>query len=118
MLKVKTFDQVVKEARSQITYLKPRMAKAIYDKADSPIIIDVREAEQRKFNKLKDSIHFPRGLIEWHMPREYPNPEQVIFTHCNHGARATLSALALQNMGYTNVYAIKEEIDEIKKFFD
>ena len=45
MLKVKTFDQVVKEARSQITYLKPRMAKAIYDKADSPIIIDVREAE-------------------------------------------------------------------------
>ncbi len=114
---LKTFNDIVNEAQSIVNCVKPRLAKTLYDKADSPIIVDVRELEKVQLDKLKDSIHFPRGLIEYYMPKEYPNPEQVIFTHCGHGARASLSALSLQNMGYTNVYAIKAEFEDIKKVF-
>jgi rhodanese-related sulfurtransferase len=42
-----------------------------------------------------------------------PDSETLILTHCGGGGRASLAALTLQQMGYTNVHAITATFDEI-----
>ena len=43
--------------------------------------------------------------------------ETLILTHCGGGGRASLAALTLQKMGYTNVHAITETFEDIKDAF-
>ena len=47
-----------------------------------------------------------------------PDSETLILTHCGGGGRASLAALTLQKMGYTNVHAITATFKEIKEIFD
>ena len=46
------------------------------------------------------------------------NSETLILTHCGGGGRASLTALTLQQMGYSNVHAITATFEEIKGVFD
>jgi rhodanese-related sulfurtransferase len=46
-----------------------------------------------------------------------PDSESLILTHCGGGGRASLAALTLQKMGYTNVHAITATFDDIKNAF-
>jgi rhodanese-related sulfurtransferase len=46
------------------------------------------------------------------------NSETLILTHCAGGGRASLAALTLQQMGYSNVHAITATFKEIKDLFD
>ena len=43
-----------------------------------------------------------------------PKPDTLILLHCAGGGRASLSALTLQEMGYTNVHAITAMFEDIK----
>jgi len=116
---LKTFNDICEAAQLQIKCLDARSAKILYDEYRSigahSIIIDVRE-KRTKDSKLTDAIHISRGMLEYHI-QKYTNPEQIFFTHCNHGARSSLAALSLQNMGYTNVYVIRDEIANIIREF-
>ena len=78
----------------------------------------MREAQNAKNSKLKDSINISRGLIEMKIPKHCPDSETLILTHCGGGGRASLAALTLQKMGYTNVHAITATFNEIKEIFD
>jgi rhodanese-related sulfurtransferase len=51
------------------------------------------------------------------IPKHCPDSETLILTHCGGGGRASLAALSLQQMGYTNVHAITATFDEIKNTF-
>jgi rhodanese-related sulfurtransferase len=50
--------------------------------------------------------------------KQCPNSDILILTHCGGGGRASLAALTLQKMGYSNVHAITATFDEIKEMFD
>ena len=68
-------------------------------------------------SKLSDSINISRGLVEMKLPKQCPNADTMILTHCAGGERASLTAQTLKQMGYTRVYAITAPYDEIKKTF-
>jgi len=42
---------------------------------------------------------------------------ELSLTHCAGGGRASLAALTLHNMGYSNVHAITATFEEIKDVF-
>ena len=92
-------------------------ARTLYEASSNPVIIDVREADSAAASKLNDSLNISRGLLEMKVPKVCPDPDILILTHCGGGGRASLAALTLQNMGYTNVYAITAKFDEIKANF-
>ena len=48
------------------------------------------------------------------VPNLCPEPNTLILLHCAGGGRASLAALTLQEMGYTNVHAITEKYEDIK----
>jgi rhodanese-related sulfurtransferase len=96
-----------------ISCLNVSSAKTLYEDSKS-IIIDVRDPEDAAISKLKDSINIPRGLIEMKISNLCPESETLILLHCAGGGRASLSALTLQEMGYTNVHAITAKFEDIK----
>jgi rhodanese-related sulfurtransferase len=114
---MKTADDLIKQAQAKINCLDILSAKNLYDSADNPVIIDVREAQSAEKSKLQSSVNISRGLLEMQIAKLCPSPDTFIITHCAGGGRASLSALTLQNMGYTNVHAITAKYKDIKKVF-
>jgi rhodanese-related sulfurtransferase len=114
---IKTAGELIADAQSQINCLDVTSAKALYDDSENGVIIDLREADSAEKSKLMNSTNISRGLLEMKIGRLCPNPETLILTHCAGGGRASLGALTLQQMGYTNVHAITTTFDEIKEFF-
>ena len=114
---IKTAGELIAEAQTQIDCVDVVSAKMLYDNAENPVIIDVREAQNAEKSKIKDSINISRGLIEMKISKHCPDSESLILTHCGGGGRASLAALTLQKMGYTNVHAITATFDDIKNVF-
>ncbi|WP_299495084.1 rhodanese-like domain-containing protein [uncultured Shewanella sp.] len=115
---IKTADVLIDEAKLQISCLDIASAKALHERSEAKVILDVRESDAAKKMALNDSLNIPRGLIEMKMPALYTDPSTLILVHCAGGGRATLAALSLQKMGYSNVHAIVAKFDDIKAAFD
>lgn len=115
---IKTAGELISEAQTQIDCVDAISAKSLYQNSVNAVIIDVREAQNAENSKLKDSINISRGLIEMKVSKYCPDSETLILTHCGGGGRASLAALTLQKMGYTNVHAITATFEEIKAIFD
>jgi len=115
---IKTAGELISEAQTQIDCVDAISAKLLYQNSVNAVIIDVREAQNAENSKLKDSINISRGLIEMKISKYCPDSETLILTHCGGGGRASLAALTLQKMGYTNVHAITATFEEIKEIFD
>ena len=115
---IKTAGELISEAQTQINCVDAISAKLLYQNSVNAVIIDVREAQNAENSKLKDSINISRGLIEMKIAKHCPDSKTLILTHCGGGGRASLAALTLQKMGYTNVHAITASFNEIKEIFD
>ena len=114
---MKPASEFIAEAQAMINCLDAVSAKALYDKSEGALIIDVRESENAEASQLIASINISRGLIEMKVPGLCPEPDTLILTHCGGGGRASLAAARLQEMGYTNVYAIIAGYEDIKAIF-
>lgn len=114
IIMIKAAGELIAEAQTRIKCLDVSSAKTLYEDSENVVIIDVREPESAANSKLKDSINIPRGLIEMKVPNLCPEPDTLILLHCAGGGRASLAALTLQEMGYTNVHAITAKFEDIK----
>ena len=115
---IKTAGELISKAQTKINCVDAKAAKLLYQNSNNSIIIDVREASNYEELSLNDSINIPRGLIEMKIGKHCPNPETLILTHCAAGGRASLTALTIQQMGYSNVHAITATFEEIRDIFD
>ena len=66
---------MIADAQTQINCVDEFSAKKLYDNAENPVIIDVREAQNAQKSKLKHSINISRGLIEMKIAKS------VSYTH-------------------------------------
>ena len=107
---IKSSQSLVKEALAQIkTISSDEAKKKINDKECNLIDLrDIRELE--KYGRVENSIHIPRGMLEFWMDPESAyfkdgkidmNKEMVLF--CAGGLRSALSAKSLQEMGFKKV---------------
>ena len=107
---INSSQSLVKEALAQIkTISSDEAKKKINDKECNLIDLrDIRELE--KNGRVENSIHIPRGMLEFWMDPESAyfkdgkidmNKEMVLF--CAGGLRSALSAKSLQEMGFKKV---------------
>ena len=107
---IKSSQSLVEEALAQIkTISSDEAKKKINDKEWNLIDLrDIRELE--KNGRVENSIHIPRGMLEFWMDPESAyfkdgkidmNKEMVLF--CAGGLRSALSAKSLQEMGFKKV---------------
>ncbi len=122
MLEIKKgIRDLVAEAESQVTSLTPKEVEERLTQ-DGVTLIDLRDIrELKRDGTIPDSIHIPRGMLEFWVDPESPyyktelnNTEEVIL-FCNKGWRSALAAASLKSMGAENISHMSGGFDQWQK---
>jgi rhodanese-related sulfurtransferase len=110
----KTFRERVHEARLAVKMLTPEEAKAILEGGDVTLIDVGEEWQLRERGTIAGARNITRGELEIKADTEEERRDpalqdrhQKIVLTCGSGGKATLSASALQEMGFTDVSVIQ-----------
>jgi rhodanese-related sulfurtransferase len=105
----KSAADLVAEAKSRIENLDMDTVERELAAGDA-VLVDVREAEELAASgSIPGAVHVPRGMLEFRADPASPyhmqpfEPGRRIILHCASGGRSALSAVTLQEMGYTRV---------------
>ena len=85
------------------------------------LIIDVREESEVLAGRIKNSIHIPRGLIEFSFELGSPNnpgnanADTNLVFYCAGGYRSVIAISILRKKGYSGMINITEGFNEILK---
>ena len=100
----------VDDAKKRIENLSVNELKTELASNPDLLLVDIREIQERvDLGTLPGSKHAPRGMLEfWADPqspyyRDWFREERRTVLFCASGGRSALAALALQQMGFTNV---------------
>jgi rhodanese-related sulfurtransferase len=112
---MKTFKDIVEEARLDIKELFPWDVEERRSKNDDVLILDIREECEFSAYHIQHSMLVPRGILETACEEEYEDavPELIeardreIIVICRSGNRSVLAAQTMQWMGYKNVASMK-----------
>jgi len=107
---------MINQAMESITEIQPGKAKELISDS-SVIIIDVREEHEFNAGNIDNAILLPRGVLEFkiHTIPELSDKAVAIVVYCHSGKRSALSAVTMQNMGYTNVLSIAGDYEAWKQ---
>lgn len=113
-------DDLVAAASRSVPEIGVVEAKALIDRGEVDLILDVREANEWDEGHLAGALLSPRGLLEWHADPTSPwaNPELTkyrdarIIVHCKAGLRSLLACQTLAALGYSNVTSLAGGIDD------
>ena len=97
--------ELVADAKGKVENLD--VARVDEERAAGVLLVDLREpAELAESGRI---AVVPRGMLEFRADPTSPyhqeafDPERRIILHCATGGRSALAAVALKDMGYTNV---------------
>ena len=121
-MNIKSSKELVDEANELINVMSPEQVKKAYDK-DEVTLIDVRDIRELwKEGTIKESIHIPRGMLEfWLDPQSsYYQEKKIgemknIVLFCALGFRSALATKTLKEMGFDNVANAQGGFDSLKK---
>ena len=121
-MNIKSSKELVDEANESIKVMSPEQVKNAYDKGEVTLI-DVRDIRELwKEGTIKNSIHIPRGMLEfWLDPQSsYYQEKKIgdiknIVLFCALGFRSALATKALKEMGFDNVANANGGFDSLKK---
>tara|TARA_B100001063_G_scaffold197173_1_gene189342 strand:+ start:764 stop:1162 length:399 start_codon:yes stop_codon:yes gene_type:complete len=121
-MNIKSSQVLVEEASKEIQTLNANEVKKLLDKNEITLI-DIRDIREIwKEGTPKNSIHIPRGMLEFWL-----DPESTYFKEkkiqnikkmvlfCALGMRSALATKSLQDMGFKNVSHIEGGFDALKK---
>src|SRR5438270_1608454 len=102
MAEHKGFQDLVADAKKNITEVSPTDAAAKTKSSDARIV-DVREKDEWDEEHIADALHMSRGMVELEVEEKFPERNMTIICHCGGGGRSALAAESMQKMGYKNV---------------
>jgi rhodanese-related sulfurtransferase len=100
------FLNAVEHAKQQIKQTNVAEVYQRLQAEDDFYLVDVREDLEWQKGHLPNAIHIGKGVLECHIEKIIPNQNAAIVLYCGGGYRSALAALALQNMGYTQVVSM------------
>ncbi len=121
-MNIKSSKELVDQANESINVMSPEQVKKAYDKGEVTLV-DVRDIRELwKEGTIKDSIHIPRGMLEfWLDPQSSYYREKKIedskklVLFCALGFRSALATKSLKEMGFKNVANANGGFDSLKK---
>tara|TARA_Y100000741_G_scaffold243848_1_gene187034 strand:- start:780 stop:1217 length:438 start_codon:yes stop_codon:yes gene_type:complete len=122
IMNIKSSKELVDNANETIITMSPEQVKSAYDKGEITLI-DVRDIRELwKEGTIKESIHIPRGMLEfWLDPQSsYYQEKKIgemknIVLFCALGFRSALATKTLKEMGFDNVANAQGGFDSLKK---
>ena len=121
-MNIKSSQVLVEEASKEIQTLNANEVKKLLDKNEITLI-DIRDIREIwKEGTPKNSIHIPRGMLEFWLDHEstYFKEKKIqnikkMVLFCALGMRSALATKSLQDMGFKNVSHIEGGFDALKK---
>ncbi|MDH3342430.1 MAG: rhodanese-like domain-containing protein [Gammaproteobacteria bacterium] len=112
---MKTFMDLVTEAREQVEELMPWDVDELIKKDNGALILDIREECEFSAYHIEHTMLVPRGILETACEEEYEDSvpeliaarEREIVVICRSGNRSLLAAQTMQWMGYKNVKSMQ-----------
>jgi rhodanese-related sulfurtransferase len=98
--------ELVAQARAQIKEVSPQDAWS--NMSGDVRVLDVREASEFEASRLPGAINIPRGILEFRIGdvQEFAKKDAPIVLYCRTGGRGARAALALNQIGYTQVVSV------------
>ncbi len=111
----KTFAALVSAALSHIQEVMPWDLQAMRQANPDLLVIDIREADEYASGHIQGSWLVPRGILEAACDWGYSDTiaalaqarAKPVVLVCRSGNRTALAAMALQQMGFEQVYSLK-----------
>jgi rhodanese-related sulfurtransferase len=100
------FLRIVEDARKRIREVDIDQVKAMLDRKDKFLLVDVREESEYAKDHLPGAIHLGKGIIERDIEERAPELNTPLVLYCGGGYRSALAADNLQKMGYTGVLSM------------
>ena len=121
-MNIKSSQTLVHEAQKNIETLAPSEVRVLHEKKEITLI-DVRDIRELwKEGTVENSMHIPRGMIEfWLDPESSYYKEKKIkdikkmVLFCALGWRSALATKSLADMGFKNVAHVNGGFDALKK---
>ena len=121
-MNIKSSKVLVEEANKIIKTLNANEVKIMLDKGEINLI-DIRDIRELwKEGTIKESMHIPRGMLEFWLDPEssYFKEKKIkdikkIVLFCALGLRSALATKSLVDMGFQNVFHVDGGFDALKK---
>ena len=121
-MNIKSSQTLVEEALKNIETLNPEKVKVLQDNKEVTLI-DVRDIRELwKEGTIENSIHIPRGMLEFWLDPESSyfkankmNNINKMVLFCALGLRSALATKSLVDMGFKNVAHVDGGFDAMKK---
>ena len=112
-----TVKQMVSATKKQIKTINMEQFKALVDKKEAGLIIDVRQEDEYADGFVPGAVNVPRGLIEFRIWKLVGFPGAVdmnkqMTLYCATGGRCALATKSLQDLGFTNVTSVDMVFDK------
>lgn len=91
--------------------ITPEEAKAMMDKQEEYILLDVRTQDEFDEGHIEGAIVIPDTEIADQAEAELTDKESTILVYCRSGRRSKLAAQMLADLDYTNIYEFGGIID-------
>ncbi len=102
-----SYQQVLKGIKSEIRETDTEAVKQIVDAGrTTPVLLDVREADEWAQGHIPGAIWIPRGFLESKIEDAVPDRSTPIIAYCAGGARSAFAAKSLQQLGYSDVQSM------------
>jgi len=102
-------DKLLIQAKKEAGEIEPSKLKAMLDKGESVVVLDVRESEQRAEGEIyaDETYAVTRGNLEFEIGNMIKDKNKVIVAYCRGGSRGAFAAQTLRNLGYKNATNLK-----------
>lgn len=102
-------DKLIEKAQKEAGEIEAKALKAMLDKEEDVILLDVRESEQRAEGEIyaDNYVAITRGNLEFKVLNKIKNKNARIVTYCRGGSRGALAAQTLRKLGYKNATNLK-----------
>jgi rhodanese-related sulfurtransferase len=107
---IKTAEQVLADAKSQIREYSPAEVMAMQKRGDTFVLLDVRDLPEVNLGKISGAIHISRGRLEQNIEAAVPRDANLVI-YCANGNRSALAAVTLRDMGYEKVSSMSAGIN-------
>jgi rhodanese-related sulfurtransferase len=100
------FLALVAEAKKRIREIDIEEYRAMRDRGDKHLLVDVREDHEFDAGHAQGAKHLGKGVIERDMETEVPDKDACVVLYCGGGYRSALATASLQKIGYRNLISL------------
>lgn len=94
--------EMVAKAKNSIKKVSAAEVKAMIDKKDKVIILDVRDPQEFAAGHLPGAVNISRGTLEFVVFNKIQDQNAQIIVYCKTAARSALATKTLNDLGYKN----------------